>query len=76
MQKIQGLCGSTASCDSCQVYALAWRRYTNIGRLGTGGIYEGSEAAYIMDVKLVAGPEQQSSEHRTSLKAQSIRTDL
>ena len=40
-----------------------------------GGIYVGSEDAYIMDVKLVAGPHSQGA-HRTSLKTQSIHTDL
>ena len=40
-----------------------------------GGMYAGSEDAYIMDVKLVAGPQIQSA-HRTSLKTQSIRSDL
>ena len=40
-----------------------------------GGIYEGSEDAYIMDVKLLAGPPQAGS-HRTSLKHQSTHNDL
>ena len=41
-----------------------------------GGIYVGKEDAYIMDVKLVAGPPQELSGQRTSLKAQAIHSDL
>jgi hypothetical protein len=41
-----------------------------------GGIYVGTEDAYIMDVRLVAGPQQELSGQRTSLKTQAIHNDL
>jgi hypothetical protein len=41
-----------------------------------GGMYVGSEDVYVMDVKLVAGPQTEEGAHRTSLKSQSIHTDL
>ena len=41
-----------------------------------GGMYLGSEDAYIMDVQLVAGKLREESTRPTSLKVQSIHNDL
>ncbi len=59
---------------SCESYILTVRRlcYASLA----GGMYLGSEDAYIMDVQLVAGKLREESKRPTSLKVQSIHNDL